>query len=69
MQNEERLVDLEIKIAHTERTIEDLSEELYKQQLHIEKLEKALQLLEKKLQSNSTGELEIGPANEKPPHY
>lgn len=69
LQNESRMVELEIKVAHAERTIEDLSEGIYHQQLQIEKLENALQLLAKKLQSNSTGELEIGPANEKPPHY
>ncbi len=69
MQDEKRLVDLEIKIAHAERTIEDLNEGLYRQQLQIEKLEKSLNLLEKKLQSGQSDGLDIGPANEKPPHY
>jgi len=69
MQDEKRLVDLEIKIAHAERTIEDLSEGIYRQQLQIDKLDNAIQLLTKKLQSGTSGELDIGPANEKPPHY
>ncbi|MCC2678575.1 MAG: hypothetical protein K0R29_1151 [Pseudobdellovibrio sp.] len=69
MQDEKRLVDLEIKIAHAEQTIEDLSEGIYRQQLQIDKLDSAIQLLTKKLQSGTSGELDIGPANEKPPHY
>ena len=67
MQDEKRIVDLEIKIAHAERTIEDLSDVLYKQQVQIQKLEKDLALISKKMQGSQ--ELEIGPANEKPPHY
>lgn len=69
MQDENRIVELEIKMAHAERIIEDLSEGIYRQQLQIEKLEQGLQQLSKKLQSNTSGELDIGPANEKPPHY
>lgn len=69
MQEDDRIVGLEIKMAHAERIIEDLSEGIYRQQLQIEKLEQTLQLMSKKLQSNLSDELEIGPANEKPPHY
>lgn len=69
MQDEKRLVELEIKISHAERIIEDLNEGLYRQQLQIEKLEQSLNLMAKKLQSNLADDLDIGPANEKPPHY
>jgi SlyX protein len=69
MQDDPKLIDLEIKLAHAERALEELSDVVYKQQVQIEKLDKKLNLLAKKFESNSGGELEIGPANEKPPHY
>ena len=69
MQDDQRLIELEIKLSHTERSLEDLSEVMYRQQLEINKLEKSLLLLTKRLNSGAPGELEIGPANEKPPHY
>jgi SlyX protein len=69
MTDETKIIEIEIKLAHAERTIEELSDVLYKQQIQIEKLEQNFVLLSKKMAANSGGELEIGPANEKPPHY
>ena len=65
---ETKFINLEIKIAHLEKQNEDLSEVLYKIQLHADKLQNEIDLLSKKLNSQSSGELEIR-GNEKPPHY
>lgn len=66
METEQRLIDLETKIAYQDKTIEDLSDVIYKQQQQIHNLEKSLELL--KNQINSIGENEIR-GHEKPPHY
>lgn len=67
--NEQRLIDLEIKISHQEATIEALQTSAYEQQKDINRLEKCLQRLTKQFESLARGDAEIGPANEPPPHY
>lgn len=69
MDLENRIIELEIKLTHQDLKTEELSEVVYKQQLQIENLQKSLSLLEKRFITGAPGELEIGPANEKPPHY
>ncbi|MGZ3725616.1 MAG: SlyX family protein [Pseudobdellovibrio sp.] len=66
---EKQIIDLEIKASHFERTIEELSDVLFIQQKQIDQLEKTISLLNKKINAGLNAELEIGPANEKPPHY
>ncbi|MBY0555377.1 SlyX family protein [bacterium] len=69
MSNENQLIDIEIKIAHQDKTLEELSDVIYKQQQQIDSLEKSLKTLISRIQNGTNGELEIGPADEKPPHY
>ena len=66
---ETRFIDLETKIAHQELLLEELSQVLYEQQKTIDKLEKSLTLLNKRMEESAAGGPEIGPANQKPPHY
>ena len=66
MDFEKRLIDLETKISYQDQTIEDLHEALYKQQQQITQLEKAIENLNRQI--NSGDENDIRP-NEKPPHY
>jgi len=68
MSEENRLIDLEIKISHQDQIIEDLHQVIYQQQLTIDALEKRLTLLEKRFNENATGGLDIR-GHEKPPHY
>lgn len=68
MDIEKRLIDLETKISFQDKTIDDLSESVYKQQQHINQLEKTLDLFKKQIQADLDGGNEIRP-NEKPPHY
>lgn len=65
---EQRLIDLETKIAHQEYLIEELNQTVYEQQKTIDRLEATLSTLVKRYQDILTGGDEIRP-NEKPPHY
>lgn len=66
--DEQRLIDLETKFLHQELALENLNQALLQQLTMIENLEKNLKLLTAKFEA-ATGGPEIGPANEKPPHY
>ena len=63
--NDDRFINIETKILHQDRLLEELHQALYEQQDRINNLEKKLKQFED--MSNSEGE--IRPANEKPPHY
>lgn len=65
---EQRLIDLETKIAHQEHLLEELNEVIYQQQKTIDKLEATISSLAKRYQDLLVGGDEIRP-NEKPPHY
>ena len=69
MNTENRFIELEIKVSHLEKSSEDLSQVVYEQQKEIQRLEKKLDDLIKRIQSGSSGELDIRGPNEKPPHY
>ncbi len=63
--NEDRLENLEIKIAFQEKAMKDLNDVLYDQQKEIDRLTAIVNTLMKESGSRDTQ----GPANEKPPHY
>ena len=68
--NEERLVNIETKIAFQEKTIQDLNDVLYQQQQKIERLGSICDALVKRVKELSEFTPGIdAPANEKPPHY
>lgn len=64
---DQNLIELEIKISHQEVAIESLQQAVHEQQMTIAKLEKNLKSLNDRFDANSAPE--IGPANQKPPHY
>ncbi len=68
--SEERLEEIETKIAFQEKTIKDLSDELYEQQQEIERLGSMCDILVKRVKelSESTPGIDAS-ANQKPPHY
>ena len=67
--DEQRLIELEIKITHQEGTLEALNETLLEQQREIARLQETLARFIRRFDELTQGGLDIGPANEKPPHY
>lgn len=68
MEIEQRLINLETKVAYQDKIIEDLNEVIYKQDKQLIALEKSLELLRTQVQSFQSGDNEIR-GHEKPPHY
>ena len=60
--------DLELRVAYHERLNQDLSDQVYALHREVEVLRAQLQALVKRLDQNKD-QLEVGPADEPPPHY
>lgn len=67
MSQEDRFVDIEIKLAHQEDLVETLNQTIYQQSRRIDQLEAMLA----KLADHVRNLQEAGqqPINERPPHY
>lgn len=61
---DERIIELEIRIAHQDQVIEALDEVVRAFTARVELLEQQLQALR-----DAAGALPLGPADEPPPHY
>lgn len=66
---QERLTEIEIKMAHMEQALTELSDVLYLQQGLMEKLEKRYEDLRHRVEANDGAGSGGGPEDEKPPHY
>lgn len=64
--NEQRIIDLEIKLSYQEVQMDELHKVVNDQYLIIEKMEKALKDITNKLKSDENS---ANPNHEKPPHY
>jgi SlyX protein len=69
MTSEDRLVNIEIKIASQEDLVDTLNRTVYQQQKKIDELETLCAVLARQLKEMRESLSERGPANEKPPHY
>ncbi|MBP0600384.1 SlyX family protein [Herbaspirillum sp. LeCh32-8] len=69
MSSEERIIDIEMKLAHQEHLVDELNQTVYRQQKKIEELELLLGALAKRFRELSDTSQDRAPANEKPPHY
>lgn len=67
--NEERIVEIEIKVARQEDLVESLNQMVYQQQKKIDELEALCSALARRIKDMSSTDSERQPANEKPPHY
>ncbi|HYD81993.1 MAG TPA: SlyX family protein [Paucimonas sp.] len=67
--SDERLIDLEIKIAHQDHLLDVLNKTVYEQQKKIDDLERLCTELARRLKDIASNANERMPANEKPPHY
>lgn len=68
MSNEDRFVDIEIKLAHQEDLVETLNNLVYEQQKRIDQLEAMCGALARHIRDNGSAGGQ-GPGHEKPPHY
>ncbi len=66
---QERLTELEIKLAHLEDHVEVLNDSVIRQQGLIEKLELKLERLRDRFEAEREAGADNDPADEKPPHY
>ncbi len=68
--DEDRLIEMETKLAYQEKLIKELNDVVCEQQQFIDKLEIKTEKLAKLFSQNSQMLSTIdAPANEKPPHY
>ena len=67
--DEDRLVDIETKIAYQENTIKELNDVVCKQQEEIAQLQKTCKLLFNQLKTVSVEPSGNNPKDEIPPHY
>lgn len=70
MTNEERLIDLEIRITRQDDLVETLNTQVYRQQKKIDELEAlCLALLGRVRDIAASSSERTGLSDEKPPHY
>jgi SlyX protein len=67
--NEERIIEIEIKIARQEDLVESLNQMVYQQQKKIDELQALCAALARRTSDMSGSDNERQPADEKPPHY
>jgi SlyX protein len=67
MSNEDRFVDIEIKLAHQEDMVESLNQVVIQQSRRIDQLEAMVSQLGEHIRNNAQSG--NNPVNEPPPHY
>ena len=65
---EQRFVDIETKLSHQEYLIDELNQVVRAQQGALDQLEKLVKTFFKRFR-DTAADGNIGPADEKPPHY
>lgn len=69
MTTEDRLVDIEIKLARQDDLVETLNKTVYRQQKKLDELEALCSALARHVKDMRDAANESAPANDKPPHY
>ncbi len=69
MTTEERLIELEIKLARQDDLVETLNKTVYRQQKKIDELEALCTALARHVKDLRAAANEGSPAHERPPHY
>jgi SlyX protein len=69
--NEERLIEIEIKLTRQEDLVEELNKVVYRQQLRIEQLAEVIAALARRQAEAGVGNGSniLHQTNERPPHY
>jgi uncharacterized coiled-coil protein SlyX len=66
---QDRITELEIKVAHAEQALTELSDVLYGQQQLIDQLGQRMEALQQRLDAADGAAPGAETADEKPPHY
>ena len=66
---EDRLVDIEIKLARQEDLVDALNKMVYQQQVKIDELESLCRALAGRLKEMASTDSDTRPLDERPPHY
>jgi SlyX protein len=69
MNTEDRLVELEIKVARQDDMVDALNKLVYQQQKKLDELEALCSALARRIKDMREAATEQSPADEKPPHY
>ena len=67
--DEDRLIDIETKVAHQEHLLAELNDALTSQQAQLTELEALCRSLAERLRNMSEGGETVGEHDERPPHY
>lgn len=67
--NEDRLIDIETRLAYQDQTINELNQVIYQQQKQIDQLEKTCLQLSNRMKDLASKNRPTVPPDEKPPHY
>ena len=67
--NEARIEELEMRLAHQDQALEELGNEVYRQQEQITKLETAVRQLATRLAESEASQPSGNASEEIPPHY
>ena len=66
---QERITEIEIKLAHTEQALTELSDVLYQQQQLIDRMQQRMETLQHRVDASNAGSAGPDGADDKPPHY
>ena len=67
--SEDRLIDIESKLAHQEQLLNELNDVITEQQARIMQLEQLSSTLIERVRTLGEAGAETEPADERPPHY
>lgn len=67
--NDERMIDVEIKLTHMEDQVDEMNKVIFQQQQQINELQEAMRQLSRRLNTLSQSQQSGMPADERPPHY
>ena len=69
MSQDERLIDIESRIAHQDHSIQAMGDEIYRQQKKLDQLEATCDFLVEQLKTQAGASSPTDPGSERPPHY
>jgi SlyX protein len=69
MATEERLIELETRIAHQDHSLAQLSDEIFRQKKQLDELEAMCKYLADRIRTMNEPAASGDPGTEQPPHY